>query len=361
LRLLLLCGGRSGEHEISLLSAASVYAALDRRRFEVLVVGITREEGLWLLLSSPEDTFREGLKASSGQPVVLGRDRDGPLLLSLDGSWSERVEVAFPLLHGPNGEDGTLQGLLEMSGLPYVGCGVLSSALSMDKGMAKDVLVRHGLPVAPYLVFRSREWEEDPEGISTRVEVELGYPVFVKPCNLGSSVGISRAGDREELGRAVAGAALYDRRIIVERAIQAREIEVSVLGNELPLTSVPGEVVPRREFYDYVAKYRDPSTGLLIPAPLTPEEAERARELARAAYQALDCAGMARVDLFLDRESGNLYINELNTIPGFTAVSMYPKLWEASGLPYPELLSRLVELALERWQERSRLRLTPGD
>ncbi len=359
MKLLLLCGGRSGEHEISLLSAASVYSALDRKRFEILVVGITREEGLWILLSSPERAWREGIRASSGRPVALARGEEGPLLLSLDGSWRERVEVAFPLLHGPNGEDGTLQGWLEMSDLPYVGCGVLSSALGMDKGMAKDVLSRHRLPVLPYLVFRCREWEENPTGWTEKIEFELGYPVFVKPCNLGSSVGISRAGDRRELEKAISRAALYDRRIIVEKAIRAREIEVSVLGNDLPLASVPGEVVPRREFYDYVAKYQDASTELLIPAPLSPREAEEARELACAAYRLLDCAGMARVDLFLDRESGQFYVNELNTVPGFTAVSMYPKLWEASGIPYPELLSRLVDLALERWRDRSRRLLVP--
>jgi len=269
------------------------------------------------------------------------------------------VDVVFPVVHGTYGEDGTVQGLLELADLPYVGAGVMASAVAMDKAIMKDVLRSHGLPVVDHVVVKRSSWEADPAPVRAQVAGSIGYPCFVKPANLGSSVGISKAHSEQELDAAIELAAQYDRKILVEKCVeQAREIEVSVLGNDDPIASAPGEIIPSREFYDYAAKYLDNASELLIPAPLDPETSDQIRQLAIDAYLAFDCAGMARVDFLLSRATGELFIGEVNTIPGFTAISMYPKLWEASGIPYPELIDRLIELALERHAEKQRTRTT---
>jgi D-alanine-D-alanine ligase len=265
-----------------------------------------------------------------------------------------RLDVVFPILHGPFGEDGTVQGLLELAALPYVGAGVAASAVGMDKALFKDIMCAHGLPVVPYLVIKRKSWERGPEETVALIEAELGYDCFVKPANLGSSVGISKARNRSELREALDEAARYDRKLVVEAAVDAREIEVSVLGNDEPVASVPGEIVPCNEFYDYSAKYLDGESELLIPAPLPAETADLVRRLATEAYLAIDCAGMARADFLLDRETGQVYVNEVNTLPGFTPISMYPKLWEASGVSYTELIDRLIQLALERHADKGR-------
>jgi D-alanine-D-alanine ligase len=267
------------------------------------------------------------------------------------------VDVVFPVLHGPYGEDGTVQGLLELANVPYVGCGVLASAAGMDKAVMKMLFAAHGLAVGPYLALVRREWEHDAAGITSRVERDLGYPVFVKPANLGSSVGISKAKSRAELVDAVKLALEFDRKVVIEAAVpNAREIECSVLGNDEPEASVPGEVVPSREFYDYEAKYLDAASKTLIPAPLTDDEAATIRRLAIAAFRAVDGAGMARVDFLMARDSGAIVVNEVNTIPGFTTISMYPQMWEASGLPYAALIDRLIQLAVERHAQKQQLR-----
>jgi D-alanine-D-alanine ligase len=268
------------------------------------------------------------------------------------------LDVVFPVLHGTFGEDGTVQGLLELAGIPYVGAGVLGSAVGLDKTVFKDVMRAHGLPVVEHVAFTRKQWLDDPESVMDRIECSLRYPLFTKPANLGSSVGIAKCIDRADLAAGLAEAARYDRRLLAEAAVPvAREIEVSVLGNDAPLASVPGEVVPSREFYSYEAKYLDTgddASRLLIPAPIDAELTELVRQLAIQAYRAIDCAGMARADFLLSGETGALYVNELNTIPGFTAISMYPKLWEASGLPYDRLIDRLIELAFERFEDRDR-------
>jgi D-alanine-D-alanine ligase len=272
---------------------------------------------------------------------------------ALPASLAGSVDVVFPVLHGPKGEDGTVQGLLELAGLPYVGSGVLGSAVAMDKAMAKVVLAQHGIPQAPWRLVTRAEWERDPAGIAGRIGAELGYPCFTKPANLGSSVGIRKVHGPDELTESMDFAAHFDRRIVVEAGVEARELEVSVLGNDDPIASVAGEVVPCNEFYDYDAKYVDDRSELIIPADIPPGTLSRLQELAVSAFKALDLAGLARVDFFLDKRSGELSLNEVNTIPGFTSISMYPMLWEASGLPLPALVDRLIELALERQSRRA--------
>jgi D-alanine-D-alanine ligase len=352
-------GGRSGEHEVSLASARSVIDAIDRDKYEVVPIGITKE-GRWIAGGDPLKALQSG-RPEESQPVALLGDPSRRGLMRLEEAESNlgeaslgQVDVLFPVLHGTYGEDGTVQGLLELADVPYVGAGVLGSCLGMDKIAMKDVFRSYGLPVVKYVPLKRKDWERDPQLILGRVEDELGYPCFTKPANLGSSVGIAKARNREELVAGLNQAARYDRRILVEEGLSAREIEVSVLGNDDPVTSVPGEVVPGNEFYDYAAKYIDDTSELLIPAPITPELTARIRELAAKAYLAIDCAGMARADFLLDRGSGELYISELNTIPGFTPISMYPKLWEATGVSYPDLIERLVDLALERHADKSR-------
>jgi D-alanine-D-alanine ligase len=303
------------------------------------------------------------LPADAARETHLVAHPGGDTLLTIDRRASEAVvaglalDVVFPVLHGPYGEDGTVQGLLELANVPYVGAGVLASAVGMDKAAMKMVFTAKGLPVCDHEVVLKRDWERDEHRILKAVVTRLGYPLFVKPANLGSSVGISKAKHSVQLRAAISLAAEFDRKIVIEAAVpHAREIECAVLGNDEPEASVPGEIIPSREFYDYEAKYLDEASAALVPAPLTEAQAEEVRTLAVAAFKALDCAGMARVDFLLDGESGTLYLNELNTIPGFTTISMYAKLWEASGLPYPKLLDRLISLGLERHAEKQQLR-----
>lgn len=344
-------GGRSGEHEVSLRSAESVVRAMNRGKYEVLLVGISKE-GKWLLQSGDEVPVG-GIRG--GTPVAAYGEEGKGVLMPLDrGGPAVGFDVAFPIMHGTYGEDGTIQGLFELFNIPYVGAGVLASALGMDKGLMKDVFRQKGLPVVDYLVYKRREWEEDSTRIMREIEETLGFPCFVKPANLGSSVGISKAKDEQGLRVAMNVAARYDRRIVVEKGVDARELECSVLGNDEPIASVPGEIIPSREFYDYEAKYMDDRSQLLIPAPVDPAVADQVRDLAKRAFLAIDCAGMARVDFFLEKGTGRLFVNEVNTIPGFTSISMYPKLWAATGLSYDSLIDRLIELAFERWRDKNR-------
>jgi D-alanine-D-alanine ligase len=364
-------GGRSGEHEVSLASARSVMDAMDKEKYETVPIGITKD-GRWIASGDPMKALKAG-DAGASQPAALLGDpsRRGLMRLqdterAIEATRLAELDVVFPVLHGTYGEDGTVQGLLELAGLPYVGAGVTGSVLGLDKAAFKDVMRAHGLPVVKDVVLKRKEWDADPDEVMDRIEAQFDYPVFTKPANLGSSVGISKCHDRAGLAAGLAEAARYDRKLIVEEAVPAaREIEVSVLGNDDPIASVPGEIIPSREFYNYEAKYvdeGDQASELLIPAPISPEMAERARDLAVQVYRAIDCAGMARADFLLSGKTGELYINEVNTIPGFTSISMYPKLWEASGIPYPELIDRLIELALERYhdKERSETRYQPA-
>ena len=357
IRVGVMLGGRSGEHEVSLASAQSVMAAIDKEKYEVIPIGITRE-GRWIAGGDPVAALK-GESAAAHHTALLGDPTERGLIPSeairgLERASRIELDVVFPVLHGPYGEDGTVQGLLELADMPYVGAGVLGSALGMDKAVMKDVFKAHGLPIADYRVYRRLDLDRNPTAVEEEIETSLGYPCFVKPANLGSSVGITKVHDRTELGPALQLAASYDRKIVVEEGINAREIECSVLGNEEPIASVLGEVVPCNEFYDYHAKYIDDQSELIIPAPLPDDLAQRIRALAVRAFTALDCAGMGRVDFLLDRETLDVYVNEINTIPGFTTISMYPKLWEATGLPYPDLIDRLISLAIERHQDKQR-------
>src|SRR5215211_5723714 len=340
-------GGRSGEHEVSLASARAIMEAL-KGRHEVVPVGITRS-GRWISAGDPmrelESRSKEITGAyDSGDPEDAGPPASGRLPVTL-GS----VDVVFPVLHGPYGEDGTIQGMLELAGIPYVGSGVLASAVGMDKLTMKKIFAHHGLPQVEWLGLTRKEWEEDGGTWVRRIETSLGYPCFVKPANLGSSVGINKARDAGELRGALDEAAALDRRLIVEAGVDAREIEVSALGNEVAEVSVPGEIIVKKnEFYDYEAKYVEGGMELVVPADITDEATAEIRRIARTAYEALDAAGMARVDFFLERDTGRLLLNEINTIPGFTPTSVFSRLWAASGLPYEALLDRLIRLALER-------------
>lgn len=358
LRVGLLFGGRSVEHDVSILSAGSILSALDRSRYEVSLLGVDPEGG-WHLA----DAATPLPEVLDGPRVVLPAT-PGPTRLQLEGDRGEaaplgelaRIDVIFPIIHGRGGEDGTLQGLLELADVPYVGSGVLGSALQMDKDFAKRLLSAAGLPVTPWISFSSAELRRKGlQSAAERAEAEIGLPVFVKPANSGSSVGISRADSLSELVAALAEALRFDRKVLVEAAVDAREIEVAVLGNAEPEASIPGEIRAAQAFYDYDSKYRDDSTELIIPAELDAEKSEALRTTAIAAFRALEGEGMARVDFLVEHATGDFMINELNSLPGFTQVSMYPKLWAATGLPYPRLLDRLIELALERHSECSKL------
>ncbi|MEW5987720.1 MAG: D-alanine--D-alanine ligase family protein [Chloroflexota bacterium] len=367
LRVGVVFGGRSSEHEVSLMSARSVMATLDPDKYEVVPIGVTRS-GRWLtgdVLAALEagvdaNTHPAALLPGSLEPdaaevpyalVQLETSETRPASLSE----VTQLDVIFPVLHGPHGEDGTVQGLLELANIPYVGAGVVGSAVGMDKAIFKNVMQANGLPILPWRLVLSADWAERPEAILDEIEAAFTYPVFTKPANLGSSVGISKAKNRADLAAGLSEAAHYDRRLLVEQGVNARELEVAVLGNDRPIASVVGEVRPRREFYDYVAKYISDDSELFIPAPVETAVAEEVRRLALQAFQAIDCAGLGRVDLLLDKDDGRLYINEINTIPGFTRISMYPKLWEATGISYAELIDRLIELALERFEMKSGL------
>ncbi len=354
IRVGLIFGGRSAEHEVSLMSARSVLAAINKDKYEVVPIGIT-PSGRWLSGGDPLgllESARSELPAET-RAVTLVPGPEQHELVTLDGTGpAAGVDVVFPLLHGTFGEDGTVQGLLELADLPYVGAGVLGSAVAMDKAVCKTILRAEGIPVVDWLTVTRGEIELAFEDVRRKIQAALDYPLFTKPANLGSSVGVVKVHGPDELQAALVESARYDRRVLVERGIEAREIELSVLGNDEPVASVAGEILPSREFYDYAAKYLDNTSGLLIPAPISDKALHEAQRLAIAAFRAIDCAGMARVDFLLDRNTGELYVNELNTIPGFTAISMYPKLWLASGLSYPELIDRLIQLALERHAER---------
>ncbi len=394
LKIAVLFGGRSGEHEVSLESARSVLAVLDPRKYEIYQVGITHA-GDWLTGPDARLALEKG---DTGKliPCTILPDPSKPGLYSFritddtqnlkhptlhtqstnhagrqtgaglrgQANVCEKLtdlDVVFPVLHGTYGEDGTLQGLLEMADLAYVGAGVTGSSVGMDKGIFKDVMRAIGIPTVESVILLRSEIEKDVEEVIRRAETVAAYPLFIKPANLGSSVGITKCNSRADLGEALMEAAVYDRRVLVERGLDAREIEVSVLGNDNPQASVPGEVIPSREFYSYESKYMDGTSGLIIPAPLPAGTTEKIRQMAVSAYKAIDCAGMARVDFFINSTASNktdadagIYLNELNTIPGFTSISMYPKLWEATGLPYAGLVDRLVELALERKADRNR-------
>jgi D-alanine-D-alanine ligase len=384
-----LFGGRSGEHEVSLLSAASVVNAIDKNKYEVVPIGITKD-GRWLtaaaaealLQGKPHDESKH-LRAgdpdatpgaavlASGEGVVVPPEPVHSTARSLTPFQSDatalrraadraiNVDVIFPVLHGTFGEDGTIQGLLELADIPYVGAGVLGSAAGMDKDIMKSLFRAAGLPIVKHVTILRSDWDADPKKTEKIIDRTLKYPVFVKPANLGSSVGISKARTKKELGPAIYEAAKFDRKIVIEQGVggakkKAREIECSVLGNDRPQASVPGEIVPIKEFYDYAAKYLDEGSELIIPAKLTKPETKKVQELAMRAFQAVDCAGLARVDFLMDPKTRKLFVNEINTMPGFTAISMYPKLWAATGLSYSDLIDRLIQLGIERHDDKKK-------
>ena len=383
LRVGVLFGGRSGEHEVSLLSAASILKAIDRKKFDVVPIGITKD-GRWLgaadahgLLEGDESIVGRNLRAGDpeatpgakllheGMPTLMT-----PQPAAASGSEFKRrladkssaIDVVFPVLHGTFGEDGTIQGLFELAGIAYVGSGVLGSSAGMDKDVMKRLFSQAGLPIVKHVTVLRSQWEGSPRKAIAQIESELKYPLFVKPANLGSSVGISKAHDRKELGPALDEAAKYDRKLVVEQGVggkksRARELEVAVLGNDDPKASVVGEIIPGKEFYDYEAKYLSEGSVPVIPAKLTSAEGKKIREMAIAAFRACDLAGLARVDFLMEPDGKRrIYINEVNTLPGFTQISMYPKLWEASGMGYSDLITRLIELAQERQREKDRNR-----
>jgi D-alanine-D-alanine ligase len=391
LRVGILFGGRSGEHEISLLSAASVFKAIDKSKYEVVPIGITKE-GRWVT-SADAERLLQGNEAGGGAQATSLRAGDPEATSSAailavgkaaivppepqrpggsitpfqsDAALTRRssdrainVDVIFPVLHGTFGEDGTIQGLLELADIAYVGAGVLGSAAGMDKDIMKSLFRAASLPIVKHVTFLRGDWERDPRNIRQSVEKQLKYPVFVKPANLGSSVGISKAHDNKELGPAIDEAAKFDRKIVIEQGVggkrqKAREIECAVLGNDQPEASVPGEIVPGKEFYDYTAKYLDEGSELIIPAKLTKTETRDVQRLAVAAFKAVDCCGLARVDFLMEPKTRKVYLNEINTMPGFTSISMYPKMWAATGVSYPDLIGRLIQLGLERHEDKKR-------
>jgi D-alanine-D-alanine ligase len=388
LRVGILFGGRSGEHEVSLLSAASVLQAIDKDKYEVVPIGITKD-GRWVTAGDAEnllqgklilearhlragdpETTEAAAVLARGESVVVPpepvRRHSGLVPFQTEAALTRRasdrainVDVIFPVLHGTFGEDGTIQGLLELADLAYVGAGVLGSAAGMDKDVMKSLFIAAGIPIVKHVTILRSAWEKEAKKVQKFVESKLRYPVFVKPANLGSSVGISKAHDRKELGPAIEEAAKFDRKIVIEQGVggkknKAREIECSVLGNDDPVASIPGEIVPVKEFYDYNAKYLDEGSELIIPAKLTKTETKRVQELAVRSFKAVDCSGLARVDFLMDPQTRKIYLNEINTMPGFTAISMYPKLWAASGLEYADLIDKLIQLGIERHEDKKR-------
>src|SRR5579863_4728478 len=392
LRVGILFGGRSGEHEVSLLSAASVLNAIDKDKYEVVPIGITKD-GRWLTAEHAEnllqgkivieprhlragdpDTTPAAAILARGEAVVVPPEpshrQTGLVPFQSEAALTRRasdrainVDVIFPVLHGTFGEDGTIQGLLELADIPYVGAGVLGSAAGMDKDIMKSLFIAAGIPIVKHVTILRSAWEKDPKKVQKQVESKLKYPVFVKPANLGSSVGISKAHDRKELAPAIEEAAKFDRKIVIEQGVggkknKAREIECSVLGNDEAIASVPGEIVPGKEFYDYTAKYLDEGSKLIIPAKLSKTDTKRVQALAIAAFKAVDCSGLARVDFLMEpgsgKKSGKIYLNEINTMPGFTAISMYPKLWAATGLAYADLIDRLIQFGIERHEDKKK-------
>ncbi|EGW40255.1 D-alanine--D-alanine ligase family protein [Desulfosporosinus sp. OT] len=350
----LLFGGRSGEHEVSLNSAQSIFKAIDRKRYSVETIGINKQ-GQWLWGVLPENMIKEGFPSvEQACQVTLVTDPTHPHFIALDGRAlpnQGEFDLIFPVLHGPYGEDGTLQGLLEMANVPYVGSGVLGSSLGMDKDRMKAVFQEKDLPLARYVTILRSNFINGPETCLNEIEAKIGYPCFVKPANLGSSVGISKAHHREELLEALNIAAIFDRKIVVEETINGREIEVSVLGNDAPEASLPGEIKPAHEYYSYEAKYSDIGSSLLIPAPLDESIIARLQEMAIEAFRAVEACGLSRVDFFVTPQN-EVYLNEINTLPGFTEISMYPKLWAATGISYSDLIDRLISLGLERFKDK---------
>ncbi|HVJ48994.1 D-alanine--D-alanine ligase [Desulfitobacterium sp.] len=358
--IIILFGGQSGEHEVSLDSAQSVLNTLDRSRYEIQTIGISKE-GKWFWGVEPKDwQTPEEISTPDTLQVTLIQDPTAPRFFALNGQELPnhgKFDLIFPVLHGPFGEDGTIQGLFEMSNAPYVGSGVLGSSLGMDKDRMKAVFSEAGLPMARSFTLLRSQFKDDSINILNQIELEIGYPCFIKPANLGSSVGISKAYNREGLKKSIELAALYDRKLVIEENIIGREIEVAVLGNESPRASVPGEILPANDFYDYEAKYHDTGSRLLIPAPLEPNVTNKLQKMAVTAFQAVEASGLSRVDFFVTADQ-QIFINEINTMPGFTQISMYPKLWEASGISYSEIIDRLISLGLERFQDLRNRRIS---
>jgi D-alanine-D-alanine ligase len=369
IRIGIIFGGRSGEHEVSLMSARSVLSVLDPRKYDVVQIGITRR-GKWFISHDPQTTVLDALqsgKTGTLVPAAMLPDTGNPIVYEIQDQNGKKtlepvseLDVIFPVMHGTFGEDGTIQGLFEMMDVAYVGSGVLGSSVGMDKALFKDVMRTHHLPVVDSITVSRGEIEHELTRVLQDAERISAYPLFVKPANLGSSVGVSKCRNRSDLLEGMMEAARFDRRVLIEKGVNAREIEVAVLGNNDPKAAVPGEICPRQDFYTYNAKYQDESTEQFIPAPLDAETTARLQDLAVQAFKACDCAGLARVDFLIDKDNGEAWISEINTIPGFTKISMYPKLWEASGIPYSELVNRLVELALERKHDRDRTERTYG-
>ena len=364
IRVGIIFGGRSGEHEVSFCSASSIIKAIDKDKYTVVPIGITKE-GRWISPQDSELALRSG-KIDGKNTVILLNDSSGKALVHIDNhqrldksSALEKLDVIFPVLHGPYGEDGTVQGLLELATIPYVGAGVAASAISMDKDLMKIIFQQKNLPILKWMTIKRKEWKKDKEKILSLIQNGFEYPLFVKPTNLGSSVGITKVHKKEELGEAIDLASSYDRKILIEEGLEeVREIECSVLGNDEPRASVVGEVKPAGEFYDYDSKYIDKETQLIIPADLPDGVSKEVQKIALRAFKAVDAAGMARVDFFVSKKENKIYLSEINTIPGFTSTSMYPRLWKASGIPYPELIDRLIQLALERHQDKKQNKIS---
>ena len=360
----LIFGGRSGEHEVSFCSASSIIKAIDKDKYTVVPIGITKE-GRWISPQDSELALQSG-RIEGKSTVILLNDPSGRALVRIDNnqrldksSVLEKIDVIFPVLHGPYGEDGTVQGLLELADIPYVGAGVVASAISMDKDLMKTIFQQKGLPILKWMTIKRKKWQKDKEKILSLVQDDFEYPLFVKPTNLGSSIGITKVHKKEELDKAIDLAASYDRKILIEEGLEeVREIECGVLGNDEPQVSVVGEVRPAGEFYDYDSKYIDEETQLIVPTDLPEEVSGKVQQIALLAFKAVDAAGMARVDFFVSKKENKIYLSEINTIPGFTSVSMYPRLWEASGISYAGLIDRLIQLALERHQDKNQNKIS---
>jgi D-alanine-D-alanine ligase len=356
LNVAVLFGGKSGEHEVSLMSATNVIKAMDKDKYNIHMIGITRQ-GKWMTYKGDVDKIINSSWEKEAEQLERKETIDLLFTEFFKGEGKSRMDVVFPVLHGPNGEDGTIQGLLELLDVPYVGCGVTASALGMDKALSKQLFRAAGLPVCSYDVIMKTDIQADVNNIINRIESGFSYPVFVKPVNMGSSVGITKAHDRAELIEALREACKYDRKVLVEEFISCREIECSVLGNNEPIVSGVGEIIPSHEFYDYEAKYFDDGKSILIiPANLDDKKSVEIRSIAKKAYTALDCCGMARVDFFVEKDTDRVYLNEINTIPGFTKISMYPKLWDAAGIAYGELIDRLIQLSLEMYDQKKSIK-----
>ena len=364
IRVGLIFGGRSGEHEVSFCSASSIIKAINKDKYTVVPIGITKE-GRWISPQDSELALQSG-KIEGKSTVILLNDPSGNALIRTTNNQRsdkspalERVDVIFPALHGPYGEDGTVQGLLEVVNIPYVGAGVAASAISMDKDLMKTIFQQRGLPILKWMTIRRKEWQKDKEKILSSIENGFEYPLFVKPTNLGSSVGITKVHEKEELEGAIDLASSYDRKILIEEGLEeVREIECGILGNDEPRASVVGEVRPVGEFYDYDSKYIDGGTQLIVPAELPDDVSKKVQDIALLAFKAVDAVGMARVDFFVSKKENKIYLNEINTIPGFTSVSMYPRLWMASGVPYSDLIDQLIQLALERYQDKNQNKIS---